>query len=170
MKVFAQCQRKWQSLGPHLLGLSLVRFLLFFGYHQYNRGHKIRESVVLKEEDNYKEKQRGFSGRAAVDRVPEWSTGRICALGVIWKDHSREKREESGEILGGGLKRRNPQLQFCSGLTFLPGNIMNWSDTWKRELGLVPSMSLMTGVHLGKSFPLCRSQSLFPSHEARGGV
>ena len=49
--MFAQCQTKWQSLGPHLLGLSLVRFLLFFGYHQYNRGHKIRESVVLKEDD-----------------------------------------------------------------------------------------------------------------------
>lgn len=51
MKVFAECQRKWQSLGPHLLGLSLVRFLLFFGHHQYNRGHRIRESIVLKEED-----------------------------------------------------------------------------------------------------------------------
>ena len=51
MKVFAQCQRKWQSLGPHLLGLSLVRFLLFFGHHQYKRGHRIRESVILKEQD-----------------------------------------------------------------------------------------------------------------------
>ena len=50
MKVFAQCQRKWQSLGPRLLGLSLVSFLLFFGHHQYKRGHRIRESVILKEQ------------------------------------------------------------------------------------------------------------------------
>ena len=58
--------RMSEEMAPHLLGLSLVRFLLFFGHHQYNRGHRIRESIVLKEEDIIKKSRE-------VSLIEQWS-------------------------------------------------------------------------------------------------